>query len=36
MRLRLNAAQVTELATLLEDVPRRAGIVDEVLQASRG
>jgi hypothetical protein len=30
----LNAAQVAELAELLEDAPVRVGIVDEVLQAA--
>jgi len=34
MRQRLSAAQVAELAELLEDAPRRAGVVDEVLQAA--
>jgi hypothetical protein len=34
MRQRLTAAQVAELAELLEDAPRRAGLVDEVLQAA--
>ena len=34
MRLRLSAAQVAELAELLEDAPRRARVVDEVLQAA--
>jgi hypothetical protein len=33
-RHRLNAAQVAELAELLEDSPRRAGVVEEVLQAA--
>jgi hypothetical protein len=34
MRQRLSAAQVVELAELLDDAPRRAGGVDEVLQAA--
>jgi hypothetical protein len=34
MRQRLNAAQVTELAELLADTPRRTNLVDEVLQAA--
>jgi hypothetical protein len=34
MRQRLSAAQVAELAELLDDVPRRAGVVDKVLQAA--
>jgi hypothetical protein len=34
MRQRLSAAQVAELAELLDDAPRRAGVVDEVLQAA--
>jgi hypothetical protein len=34
MRQRLSAAQVAELAELLADAPRRAGLVDEVLQAA--
>ena len=34
MRQRLNAAEVAELAELLEDAPTRAGVVDEVLQAA--
>jgi hypothetical protein len=34
MRQRLSAAQVAELAELLDDAPRRAGLVDEVLQAA--
>jgi hypothetical protein len=34
MRQRLSAAQVAELAELLEDAPRRAGVVEEVLQAA--
>jgi hypothetical protein len=34
MRQRLNAAQVAELAELLAEVPRRSGLVDEVLQAA--
>jgi hypothetical protein len=34
MRQRLSAAQVAELAELLEDEPQRVGVVDEVLQAA--
>ncbi len=34
MRQRLSATQVAELAELLEDAPRRTGVVDEVLQAA--
>jgi hypothetical protein len=34
MRQHLSAAQVAELAELLADAPRRAGLVDEVLQAA--
>jgi hypothetical protein len=34
MRQRLSAAQVAELAELLEDAPQRIGVVDEVLQAA--
>jgi hypothetical protein len=34
MRKHLNAAQVAELAELLEDAPNRVGVVDEVLQAA--
>jgi hypothetical protein len=34
VRQRLNADQVAELAELLADTPRRAGLVDEVLQAA--
>jgi len=34
MRQRLSAAQVAELAELLEDAPQRVGVVDEVLQAA--
>jgi hypothetical protein len=34
MRQRLSAAQVAELAELLDDGPTRAGVVDEVLQAA--
>ena len=34
MRQRLRAAQVAELAELLEDAPQRVGVVDEVLQAA--
>ena len=34
MRHRLSAAQVADLAELLEEAPRRAGVVDEVLQAA--
>jgi hypothetical protein len=30
----LTAAQVAELAELLEDAPNRVGVVDEVLQAA--
>ena len=33
-RLRLNAAEVAELAEPLEGAPRRARVVDEVLQAA--
>jgi len=34
MRKYLCAAQVAELAELLEDAPKRVGVVDEVLQAA--
>jgi len=34
MRQRLSAAQVAELAELLEDAPQRVGVVDELLQAA--
>jgi hypothetical protein len=34
MRTYLSAAQVAELAVLLEDAPNRVGVVDEVLQAA--
>ena len=34
MRKYLSAAQVAELAELLEDAPNRVGMVDEVLQAA--
>ena len=34
MRQRLSAAQVAELAELLEDAPFRVGVVDDVLQAA--
>ena len=34
MKQRLSAAQVAELAELLEDAPRRVGVVEEVLQAA--
>ena len=34
MRQRLSAAQVTELAELLEEAPRRTGVIDDVLQAA--
>ena len=34
MRQRLSAAQVAELAELLEDAPIRAGVIDAVLQAA--
>jgi hypothetical protein len=34
VRLRLSAAQVAELAALLEDEPRRVGAVDAVLHAA--
>jgi hypothetical protein len=34
MRKYLSAAQVAELAELLEDAPNRVGVVDEVLQAT--
>jgi hypothetical protein len=34
MRQRLSAAQVAELAELLDEALRRAGVVDEVLQAA--
>jgi hypothetical protein len=34
VRQRLGAAQVAELAELLEDAPRRAGVIDEVLDAA--
>jgi hypothetical protein len=34
MRQYLSASQVSELAELLSDAPRRAGIVDDVLQAA--
>jgi hypothetical protein len=34
MRKYLSAAQVMELAELLEDAPNRVGVVDEVLQAA--
>ncbi len=34
MRQRLSAAQLAELAELLEDAPQRVGVVDEVLQAA--
>jgi hypothetical protein len=34
MRQRLNAAQVAELAELLEDAPRRTGVIDEIMQAA--
>lgn len=33
-RTYLSAAEVAELADLLEDAPRRVGIVDEVLEAA--
>jgi hypothetical protein len=34
MRQRLSAAQVAELAELLDDAPQRMGVVDDVLQAA--
>jgi hypothetical protein len=34
MRKYLSAAQVAELAELLEDAPTRVGVVDVVLQAA--
>lgn len=34
MRTHLNAAEVAELAELLDDAPLRLGVVDEVLQAA--
>jgi len=34
MRRRLSAAEVAELAELLDDAPRRSGLVEEVLQAA--
>ena len=34
MRRRLNAAQVAELAELLDDAPERVGVIDQVLQAA--
>jgi hypothetical protein len=34
MRRRLSGTEVAELAELFEDAPRRAGVVDEVLQAA--
>ena len=34
MRQRLSVAQVAELAELLSETPRRAGVVDEQLQAA--
>jgi hypothetical protein len=34
MRHQLSAAQAAELAELLDEEPRRAGVVDEVLQTS--
>ena len=34
MRKYLTAAEVAELAELLEDAPNRIGVVDEVLQAA--
>ena len=34
VRKYLSAAEVAELAELLEDAPNRVGVVDEVLQAA--
>jgi hypothetical protein len=34
VRQRLSAVQVVELAELLEDAPRRGGVIDQVLQAA--
>jgi hypothetical protein len=34
MRKYLTAAEVVELAELLEDAPNRIGVIDEVLQAA--
>jgi hypothetical protein len=34
MRRHLNAAQVAELAELLDDAPNRVGVIDQVLQAA--